>query len=124
MRDANAVPHIFAQTEKDAYFALGYAHAQDRLFQMEMMRRLGAGRLSEVVGPDTLDVDKFMRILGLYRLAKAEAPTLPNDMRVALDAYAAGVNAFLDAGGVLPPEFLLAGHRPEPWRPASNCWGA
>jgi penicillin amidase len=123
-RDGDGVVTIRAQSEADAFYALGFAHAQDRLFQMEMMRRLGAGRLSEVVGPDTLDVDKFMRILGLYRLAKAEAPTLPNDMRVALDAYAAGVNAFLDAGGVLPPEFLLAGHRPEPWRPADSLvWG-
>src|SRR5690606_3416545 len=68
LRDGNAVPHIFAESERDAYFALGFVHAQDRLWQMEMQRRLGAGRLSEVVGRSALRADKFARTLGLYRL--------------------------------------------------------
>jgi penicillin amidase len=124
-RDGDGIATIRAQTETDAFFALGFVHAQDRLFQMEMMRRIGAGRLSEVVGPDTLGIDKFMRILGLYRLAEAEAAALPADMRATVDAYAAGVNAFLATrGGALPPEFQLMGVDPEPWRPADSLvWG-
>ncbi len=124
-RDRDGIVTIRAQSEADAFHALGFAHAQDRLFQMELMRRIGAGRLSEIVGADTLDVDKFMRILGLYRLAEAEAEALPDDMRATVAAYAAGVNAFLETRrGALPPEFLLMRHRPEPWRPADSLvWG-
>jgi penicillin amidase len=124
-RDADGVVTIRAENEADAFYALGFVHAQDRLFQMEMMRRIGAGRLSEIVGPDTLGIDRFMRILGLYRLAEAEVGRLPNEMRVTLEAYAAGVNAFLDRRrGALPPEFQLLWHRPEPWRPADSIiWG-
>ena len=70
IRDREGVPHIFAGTPEDAYFGLGYAHAQDRLWQMEMNRRIGAGRLSELLGDATLDIDKFMRVLGVYRYAK------------------------------------------------------
>ena len=69
LRDSNAVPHIFADTMADAYHALGYLHAQDRFFQMEMMRRAGAGRLSEVLGAATLPTDRFLRALGIYALA-------------------------------------------------------
>ncbi len=71
VRDANAVPHIFAENAVDAYFALGYVHAQDRLWQMEFTRRLGAGRLAEVLGEPALKFDRFLRTLGLYRLAEA-----------------------------------------------------
>ena len=74
VRDSNAVPHIHADSDADAYFALGYVHAQDRLFQMEMTRRIGQGRLSEVrfLGDSGLRIDRFMRTLGLYRLAQAD----------------------------------------------------
>ena len=125
VRDADGIVTIRADNEADAFYALGFAHAQDRLFQMEMMRRLGAGRLSEVVGADTLGVDTYMRILGLYRLAEAEAARLPDDMRATVEAYAAGVNAFLEVrSGALPPEFQLMGVDPEPWRPADSLvWG-
>jgi penicillin amidase len=124
-RDGDRIVTVRAQDEADAFFALGFVHAQDRLFQMEMMRRIGAGRLSEVVGPDTLGIDTFMRILGLYRLAEAEAAALPADMRATVDAYVAGVNAFLETrGGALPPEFQLMGVTPEPWQPADSLvWG-
>ena len=125
VRDANAVPHIFAASEKDAYFALGFVHAQDRFWQMEMQRRLGAGRLSEVVGRSALRIDKFARTLGLYRRAKAALPLLSPDVRTALDAYAAGVNTWLGShSGALPPELALLRITPEPWTPVDSLvWG-
>ncbi len=120
-RDARGVPHIAAASADDAYFALGYVHAQDRLWQMESMRRAGAGRLSEVVGAAALDTDRFMRTLGLYRLAERQAERLDPATRAPLDAYARGVNAWLDAReGALPPEFLALRFEPEPWRPADS----
>src|SRR4030095_2532163 len=124
-RDGDGVVTIRAQSEADAFYALGFAHAQDRLFQMDMMRRLGAGRLSEVVGEATVNVDKTMRILGLYRLPQATLANIPNEMRVTLEAYAAGVNAFLDThDGALPPEFAVLGYSPERWQPADSLvWG-
>ncbi|WP_207478978.1 penicillin acylase family protein [Arenibaculum pallidiluteum] len=125
IRDAEAVPHIFAETEQDAYFALGWLHAQDRLWQMEMQRRLGAGRLAEVIGAPGLRPDRMMRTLGLYRRAEASLEALSPDFRRALDSYAAGVNAWLAArGGPLPVEFQLLRITPEPWRPADSLvWG-
>ena len=70
LRDAWGIPHILAETPEDAYFGLGFAHAQDRLFQMEQQRRLAQGRLSEVLGSSTLAFDRFLRTLGLYRAAE------------------------------------------------------
>ncbi|MFO0995183.1 MAG: penicillin acylase family protein [Alphaproteobacteria bacterium] len=125
VRDAHAIPHIRAESASDAYFALGFVHAQDRLWQMEAMRRVGAGRLSEVVGARAIELDRMMRTLGLYRLAEESYATLPPDVRDALDSYADGVNAFLETRrGALPPEFLLLGYTPEPWQPADSLvWG-
>jgi penicillin amidase len=121
VRDAHAVPHIFAGSSEDAYFALGYVHAQDRLWQMEFMRRLGAGRLAEVLGESAVGTDRFFRTLGLSRLAEAIAETLSPDVRAAFGAYAAGVNAWLAMrSGALPPEFILLRFEPEPWRPADS----
>jgi penicillin G amidase len=124
-RDADGVPLIVAQDDEDAAFGLGFVHAQDRLFQMELQRRYGAGRLAEIFGPQAVAVDRQMRVLGLYRAAEAEIPFLSPEMRSALDSYAAGVNAFLAARrGALPPEFLLLGFSPKPWRPADSLvWG-
>lgn len=125
VHDRNGIPHIIAGSADDAYRALGFVHARDRLFQMDFMRRLGAGRLSEVTGRPTLQLDKTMRTLGLYRLAGATVKRLPPDARAALDAYAAGVNAFLTArSGALPPEFVVLQYRPEQWTPADSLvWG-
>src|SRR5207244_7716736 len=115
-RDADGVPLITAQSEEDAAFGLGFAHAQDRLFQMEMMRRYGAGRLAEIFGEQALATDRQMRVLGVYRLAEAALPSLSPALRRGLDAYAAGVNAFLATRhGALPPEFLLLRFTPETW---------
>ncbi len=124
-RDAAGVPAILAASDADAAFGLGFVHAQDRLFQMELMRRYGAGRLAEIFGPQALAVDKEMRVLGLYRAAAAEIAFLSPAVNRAFAAYAAGVNAFLAARrGALPPEFLLLRFAPEPWREADSLvWG-
>jgi penicillin G amidase len=124
-RDSDGVPMISAQDDDDAAFGLGFVHAQDRLFQMELQRRYGAGRLAEVFGEKALDTDRMMRVLGLYRAAEAEIPYLSAEMNRALAAYAAGVNAFLASHrGALAPEFLLLGFAPEAWRHADTLvWG-
>ena len=123
--DRHAIPHIRATAPQDAYRALGFVHAQDRLFQMDFMRRLGAGRLSEVVGRPTYRLDRAMRTLGLYRLAQETYNRLPEDTQSALDAYAEGVNAFLATrSGTLPPEFVMLRYAPEEWKPADSLvWG-
>ncbi len=125
MRDAQAVPHIFAASDSDAYFAMGYLHAQDRLWQMHLQRRLGAGRLAEVIGEPGLGFDRFMRLIGAYRLAEESYYRLSPEVRGALDSYAAGVNAWLETRrGALPPEFYLLQTWPEPWTPADSLvWG-
>jgi len=120
LRDSYGVPHIFAGSERDAHFALGFVHAQDRLWQLEMNRRIGAGRLAEVLGPGGLETDRFMRTLGVRRTAQANLERLDEDARGTLDAYAAGVNAFLATRPVLPPEFILLGARPEAWTPVDS----
>jgi penicillin amidase len=124
-RDDRGVPTIAAKSLDDAYFAIGFAHAQDRLFQMELMRRVGAGRLAEAIGTAGLATDKLMRTLGLYRLAEAQADAASPALKAALDAYAAGVNAFLKGRrGALPLAFQLLRIEPEPWRPADSLvWG-
>jgi penicillin amidase len=125
LRDRDGIVTIRAQNEADGARALGYVHAQDRLWQMDFMRRAGAGRLSEVVGPATLPTDRLMRTLGLYRVAEANLEILAPETRALLLAYAEGVNAYLeDPPRSGPLEFhLLAppfGYQPEPWRPADS----
>lgn len=115
VRDAAGVPHIFATTDHDAIFALGYVHAQDRLWQMEMNRRIGNGRLSEVLGDATLDIDKFQRTLGYARVVRQNYETLPPRAKELLAAYAAGVNGWRAENHTLPPEFLILGVAFEPW---------
>ncbi len=124
-RDEHGVPHIFAATMNDAARTLGYIHASERLFQMEMQRRAGQGRLAEVIGKDGLGVDKYIRTLGLYHLAQSSFAALSPDAQGYLSAYADGVNAWLSTHGTkLPPEFLILGIRPEPWQPADSVvWG-
>jgi penicillin amidase len=125
IRDANGIPHIFAANDRDAAFALGYVHAQDRLLQMELMRRFGAGRLAEIVGGPALRVDRMARTLGMYRRAQASIKYLKPETRAGLEAYAAGVNAYLAThSGALPLAFQLLGVTPEPWKPADSLvWG-
>lgn len=120
LRDAYGIPHIFAASQTDAVYALGYVHAQDRLWQMEMNRRIGAGRLAEVLGPAALDTDRFLRTVGVHRSAQANLARLDDEARELLAAYASGVNAFLAGNPVLPVEFHLMGIRPEPWSPVDS----
>ncbi|MDD5177128.1 MAG: penicillin acylase family protein [Sterolibacterium sp.] len=120
-RDAYGIPHIYAESLNDANFALGYVHAQDRLWQMEMNRRISTGRLAELFGPASLDTDRFLRTLGIHRVARATLEKLDAETRSLFEAYAAGVNAYLAANDKpLPPEFVLLRHRPEPWSAADS----
>src|SRR5882757_7133241 len=120
VRDDAGVPTISAQTEADALFALGFVHAQDRLWQIEFNRRIGQGRIAQIVGPAGVDTDRFLRTLGIYRQAQAMARDLDPETRTLVEAYCAGINAYLDRHGNLPSaEFLLLhAPRPEPWVPA------
>lgn len=115
LRDRHGIPHIYASSLEDAHFALGFVHAQDRLWQMEMNRRIGSGTLAEVLGPAALETDRFMRTLGLRGVAAENLRRYDADTRRHLDAYAAGVNAFLAGNRVLPPEFWLLRTSPAPW---------
>jgi penicillin G amidase len=118
-RDHFGVPHIFAASTDDAARALGYLHASERMFQMEILRRVGQGRMAEIQGAELLGVDKFIRTVGFYREAEASFSALSPWAQKRLTAYADGVNAFIDSHA-LPPEFLLAGDHPEPWKPADT----
>lgn len=124
-RDRWGIPHIYAQNSHDLFFAQGYVTAQDRLWQMEFSRRIGHGTLSEVLGEATLDTDKFIRTLGWQRTAEIEAQNLDLESRSILEAYAAGVNAFIESHlDNLPPEFLILGYQPAPWTPVDSLvWG-
>jgi penicillin amidase len=120
VRDRWGIPHISARDPLDAFFGQGFCHAQERLWQMELARRLASGRLAEVFGSDALDVDRFQRRLGLHRAAQRDWDTAATGLRDTLRAYAAGVNACLDGlapSGKLPVEFVLARFTPARWEP-------
>src|SRR5262245_4807272 len=119
LRDEWGVPHIFAQNMDDLFFAQGFVVAQDRLWQMEIWRRSGEGRLSELVGADALPHDKLVRLLK-YRgpFDDSEWTNYHPEGKRIFAAYAAGVNAFIGSiGDNLPVEFKLTGIKPEPWHP-------
>ncbi len=131
VRDRWGVPHITAFTLHDVAFAQGYVTAQDRLFQMEMNRRIAQGRLAEMfgAGPDNsiLDADEYLRTLGLYRSAQIELIVLDPSVRDELSAYAQGVNAFIQShpnnllpAANLPLEFAVLRFTPQPWTPADS----
>ncbi|MEO9682978.1 penicillin acylase family protein, partial [Tateyamaria sp.] len=125
VRDNANVPHIFGDTDTDVFHGLGFAHAQDRLWQMMMQRRTAQGRLSEVFGMPTVDIDSFVRRLDIYRLAVQSVEAQDPTTRAALEAYAAGVNARLDqinaeALGRGAPEMFLFKTALAPWRPADS----
>ncbi|MCS6945004.1 MAG: penicillin acylase family protein [Sutterellaceae bacterium] len=116
------MPSIEASTEADALFALGFVHAQDRLWQLDFNRRIAQGRLAELIGPRGLDTDRFLRTLGIYRAAQAAAEELDPETRALVQAYVAGLNeALTNRAGPLPPEFLLTGAgAPQPWQVADT----
>lgn len=115
-RDSLGVPHVWARNQDDLFRAMGYVHAQDRLFQMEMFRRVADGRLAEILGKDLVDTDKFLRTVGMGRSAAQNEARLAPELRRGLQAYADGVNAWIRGhGGPLPPEFVTLRFQPEPW---------
>ncbi|MFL2786728.1 MAG: penicillin acylase family protein [Paracoccaceae bacterium] len=125
IRDTYNVPHIVAARDEDVFFGLGYAHAQDRLWQIMLMRRTAQGRLSEIFGPETLQTDKLLRRLDIYSLAQSSVATQSTDARRALKAYAEGINARIyeinrDALGRGAPEMFIFPTDVSPWRPADS----
>ena len=120
VRDSHGVPHVQAADARDAAFAMGYTHAQERGWQMEFSRRVAAGRISEFAGAEGLPADRFMRRLGLAHVVEAEARNLDAEIAGVLDAYCAGVNAVWSSGRPLPLEMSLLRIKPEPWCPAHS----
>ncbi len=115
-RDAWGVPHIFATSTKDMYLACGYVHAQDRLFQMDLYRRLAQGRLSEIFGSSYLDMDILYRTLDLEEVAEESFDLLSSDAKELLESYAKGVNHYLDnIGFKVPMEIRVLGYFPDSW---------
>jgi penicillin amidase len=115
-RDDYGIPHIKAQDDHDLMFTVGYVHAQDRLWQMDLMRRAGEGRLSEIFGPKTLEYDELFRTLNLAGVSDKLMEKLHPDAWGMLQAYADGVNAFIDThAGKFPIEFDMLRYRPEHW---------
>jgi penicillin amidase len=115
VRDESGIPHVYAHDLEDAYFGLGYAHAQDRLWQMEQNRRVGAGRLAEILGERALPIDRLFRTLGLVDHAQVSEQQLDAPTRRLLEAYVRGINAWLGEGHPLPLEHTLLGLQPERW---------
>ena len=120
VRDRFGVAHVDATSMEDAAFAMGVVHAQERLWQLDVTRRVAAGRVSEIAGVEGLDADRFLRRVGLRRIAAEEADLLEGDARAMLEAYAAGVNTVITSGRRLPLEFSLLHIRPEPWKPVDS----
>ena len=125
-RDDRGIPYIEAKNNEDLFFAQGYATATDRLWQMDLFRRNARGELSEVLpnvpNSPALDQDKLHRTLGFSHVAEAEAAQASPQSRALLEAYAAGVNAYISSLGPkqLPPEFQILGYTPKPWTPADS----
>jgi penicillin G amidase len=130
-RDSYGIPHIYAKTSHDLFFAQGYVHAQDRFWQMDFWRHIGSGRLSEMFGKSQLDTDTFLRTLGWARIAQQELDSMSPDELAILQAYADGVNAYLAdrKGAALSLEYavlklLTPGYSPEAWQPLNTLtWG-
>ena len=125
VRDTANVPHIFGKNDQDTLFALGYVHAQDRLWQMTMLRRTAQGRLSELFGTETLTVDMVVRRLGIYSASRASLSALRSDTMAKLEAYAKGVNARLEEInlgnlGRGAPELFLFSNFIAPWSPTDS----
>lgn len=125
VRNTHNVPHVFGSSDADVFFGLGYAHAQDRLWQMTLLRRTAQGRLSELFGQRTLRTDELLRRLGLYRAANRSVSAQDPETLAMLEAYSAGVNARIkvlndEASGRGAPEFFLFSPQVAPWQPADS----
>jgi penicillin amidase len=119
--DSFAIPHLYAVSERDLFFAQGFVHASERLWQMEMFRRVAQGRLAELFGERALGADRLLRTLNLWGAAEKSLGALGAEARGIIESYAAGVNARIASwNGPLPPEFVILGIEPEPWEPLST----
>ncbi|HUF03912.1 MAG TPA: penicillin acylase family protein [Aridibacter sp.] len=121
-RDSRSIPYIEAKNDADLYFAQGYETARDRLWQMDLLRRLASGNLAELFGSDVLEQDKRWRRYGFYPVADLSLRSVGPDMRKALESYAAGVNAYIDSldKKSLPTEFQILQYEPDPWKPSDT----
>jgi len=120
-RDSRAVPHISADNDEDLAFGLGYVHAQDRMFQMDMNRRIGRGRAAEILGEPLLNYDRYFRTLGFTQAAERAYANLPEDGQALLRSYASGVNSYLrDSRKPLAPEFVILNYKPDFWSPVDT----
>ena len=121
VRDRWGIPHIYAEDRHDLFFAQGFVHAQDRLFQMELNRRTSNGCLSEIFGALALDTDRAARTFGFARLGRTDWKCADDELRSVILAYSEGVNAYLHhPDSKLPVEFTLLGYHPEPWKPEDS----
>jgi penicillin amidase len=116
--DDYGVPHIFAENEKDMYFAMGYMHAQDRLWQMDLTRRVAEGKLAEILGGNVLEFDKLFRTIGIDKFSYKWYESLNPKSKEILTEYTAGINMFMETHqNNLPVEFDALNYKPEPWKP-------
>ena len=125
VRDTHAIPHIFATNDADVMFGLGFSHAQDRLWQMTLMRRTVQGRLAEAFGVEALPVDEYMRALDLYNISQNAVAYQTPETILMLEAYSAGVNAWIndvsvEALGRGAPQFFISPKQIAPWRPVDS----
>lgn len=115
--DAKGIPQIWAETNNDLYTSLGWLHASERLFQMELVRRMSKGELSEIFGRAAFKVDLFQRKIGFARKAQTDAAGLSPEARATLTSYCSGINQWIATKTILPPEFVILQFKPEPWTP-------
>ena len=118
VRDRRGVPHVFAGSDADLFFGFGWAMAEDRLFQLDWLRRKAHGRLAEIIGPSGVEYDRVVRTVGISHIAEAEWSRLPAEVQQLVEAFSAGINAVIERCRDNPPvEFDLLRYRPELWRP-------
>jgi penicillin G amidase len=127
VREQNGIPHVYADTSEDLFYAQGFVHAQDRFFEMDFRRHVTSGRLSELLGEDALQTDKFIRTMGWRRIAEEELSLLDPETMEYLEAYSAGVNAYIDSHrpGEMALEYSVLAldgldYTPEEWTPADS----
>src|SRR5690606_29614011 len=121
IRDEFGIPHIYAQNQRDLFFAQGYVQAQDRLWQIDMWRRINDGRLSEILGPEAFEHDRLARLIMFRGDWDAEFSSYHPNGREIFQAFSDGVNAYIEAiGDDLPVEYKLTGIRPLPWTPEAS----
>lgn len=118
-RGERGAPHIVAASRDDALFGLGFAMAEDRLWQLDLYRRSALGRLAEIAGPESLNSDRLMRLVGMRRIADRLVEVMDEETLRGVESFAAGVNHRIESGP-LPVEFRVTRHRPEPWTPADS----